>query len=216
MTKYRIPRRAGLGEDILDTGPMEKSIATLQAESAAQSGRIAALEAQPVAKVSGGDWSQTASERGVSVVAGLPKLVQDGRVNSAASARHNDRADAFGAFIGGASVLVHGCGGSGSRCGGDCFDLLVAGVFGGFDLADGPALVGLALVGFDRLAVEETATASGSEREDAGKDQIRIHGCGCRIFVATATAKPEPMPSTMMVISNQSGTSACARAGAKT
>lgn len=54
MTKYRIPRRAGLGEDILDTGPMEKSIATLQAESAAQSGRIAALEAQPVAKVSGG------------------------------------------------------------------------------------------------------------------------------------------------------------------
>jgi len=54
MARYRIPRRTGLGEDILDTGPMEQSLATLQAESAAQAGRIAALEAQPVAKVSGG------------------------------------------------------------------------------------------------------------------------------------------------------------------
>lgn len=54
MARYRIPRRTGIGEDILDTGPMEQSLASLQAESAAQADRIAALEAQPVAKVSGG------------------------------------------------------------------------------------------------------------------------------------------------------------------
>ena len=54
MARYRIPRRTGSGEDILDTGPMEQSLASLQAESAAQAERIAALEAQPAAKVSGG------------------------------------------------------------------------------------------------------------------------------------------------------------------
>lgn len=50
MPRYRIPRRTGSGEDILDTGPMEQSLASLQAESAAQAERIAELEAQPVAK----------------------------------------------------------------------------------------------------------------------------------------------------------------------
>lgn len=54
MPRYRIPRRNGTGEDVLDTGPMEQSLASLQTESAAQAGRIAALEAQLVAKVSGG------------------------------------------------------------------------------------------------------------------------------------------------------------------
>lgn len=54
MPRYRIPRRTGSGEDILDTGPMEQSLASLQVESAAQAERIAELEAQPVAKAAPG------------------------------------------------------------------------------------------------------------------------------------------------------------------
>ncbi len=87
MARYRIPRRTGLGEDILDTGPMEQSLATLQAESAAQAGRIDALEAQPVAKASGSG--------GVSLSSATPQALGAPTAGTGTAASRDDHVHAM-------------------------------------------------------------------------------------------------------------------------
>ena len=88
MARYRIPRRTGIGEDILDTGPMEESIASLQAESAAQAGRIAALEAQPAAKSSG-------SGGGVSLSSATPQALGVAAAGTGTAASRDDHVHAM-------------------------------------------------------------------------------------------------------------------------
>lgn len=54
MTRYRIPRQNGVGFDMLDLAPLEQQAAALQSSLADIAARLAAVEAQPVAKSTAG------------------------------------------------------------------------------------------------------------------------------------------------------------------
>ncbi len=56
MTKYRIQKTGGLGFEVLDLGPLQAQAQALQTALEAALARIAALEAQPVAKPASGAY----------------------------------------------------------------------------------------------------------------------------------------------------------------